>query len=258
MKGRYLLGLLAAFALSFASYNTATDKMGVFDPSVLQIDQEMYLGKKLGNYTVLTERGWKDIKTIIGNKPTILQLAYYTCDASCPILTQNLLRAVKDIDPKDFNVLILSFDRKDTIDTLKAFKKKLGNVPPNWTFGLLQEDDIKKLTKEIGFKFFYSEKDRTFVHPNVLIFLSPEGKVMRYLFGTFPQTKDVKLALLDAQKENPSVTNLLDLSLLVCYRYDPTRSRYVFDPFVIFPLAGIALFTGVLALSFFYKKPKEV
>ncbi|MGB9873559.1 MAG: SCO family protein [Hydrogenobacter sp.] len=249
---------LILFLVSLTHAYSNLPKDSYFDPEVLRIDQELYLGKKLKNYTILTDRGWTDLYSVINKKPTILQLAYYTCDASCPILTENLLKAVKDLNKEEFNVLILSFDKRDSIETLKAFKSKLGSVPDNWTFGVLQEEDIKDLTQSVGFKFFFSERDKTFVHPNTLIFLSPDGKVMRYLFGIFPRTKDISLALIDAQREKPTINNIIDLALLACYRYDPHRSRYVVDPVVIFALMGFGLIaiTGLLTLTF--KKVQEV
>jgi protein SCO1/2 len=254
MRKIFLILFLAS--LTYAYSNLPKD--AYFNPEVLEINQELYLGKKLKNYTILTDKGWTDLQSVIHKKPTILQLAYYTCDASCPILTENLLKAVKDLSQKDFNVLVLSFDRRDNIKTLEAFKTKLGNVPANWTFGILQEEDIKDLTQSVGFKFFFSERDKTFVHPNTLIFLSPDGKVMRYLFGTFPRTKDISLALIDAQRDKPTINNIVDLALLACYRYDPHRSRYVIDPLVIFAAMGFGLIgiTGLLTLTF--KKAQEV
>jgi protein SCO1/2 len=125
MRKVFLILFLAS--LTYAYSNLPKD--AYFNPEVLEINQELYLGKKLKNYTILTDKGWTDLQSVIHKKPTILQLAYYTCDASCPILTENLLKAVKDLSQKDFNVLVLSFDRRDNIKTLEAFKTKLGNVP---------------------------------------------------------------------------------------------------------------------------------
>ena len=251
-----LLFILLLVHLAYPYGNLPRD--AYFDPSVLEINQDLYLGKKLKDYTMLTDRGWTSLYKVIDNKPTILQLAYYTCDASCPILTENLLKAVKDLNGKKFNVVVLSFDKRDNIDTLKAFKKKLGNVPDNWTFGILQEEDIKDITQSVGFKFFFSERDKTFVHPNTLIFLSPDAKVMRYLFGTFPRAKDINLALIDAQREKPSINNIVDLALLACYRYDPSRSRYTIDPLVIFAMMGFGLLGITALLTLTYKKAQEV
>ena len=52
----------------------------------------------------------------------------------------------------------------------------------------------------MGFRFFYSETDQVFVHPAVLVFLSPEREVMRYLYG-LPAPGDVDLALIDGDRD---------------------------------------------------------
>ncbi len=254
-----LLSLLLPFVL--LAYNNPMDKVGTFDPSSLQINQEYYLGKKIGEYALLTESGFTNLYRVIDGKATILQFAYYTCDAACPLITENTLKSLNELKDNNYNVLVVSFDKRDNMDTLKSYKAKLeekyGNIPPNWTFALLSQEDINKLTQDVGFKFFYSEKDKTFVHTNVLIFISPSGLITRYLFGVDPNSKDIRLALANARIEKPSITTILDAALLACYRYDPVRSRYVLDPAIIFPIAGVILLitTGVLSVTF---KRKEV
>ena len=255
---KFILSLLLPLVL-FA-YNNPMDKTGIFDPSVLEINQELYLGKKVGNYTLLTEKGWTNLQDISKGKPTILQLAYYTCDSACPVITENAIKSLKELDDKGYSFLVVSFDKRDNIESLRSYKHKLeekvGRLEDNWTLALMSEEDIKKLTSELGFKFFYSEKDKTFVHPNVLVFISPNGVITRYLFGVAPRPQDIRIALANARIEKPSLTSIVDLALLACYRYDPTRSRYVFDPTVIFPLIGFALLatTGLLALKFSKKE----
>ena len=252
----FILLLLIAFG-SALSYYKPPEK-SYFDPSVLVIQQDMYLGKQLKDYTILTESGWTSLYKVMDRKPTILILAYYTCDSACPLIVQNTLKSTQGIDKGKFRVVVLSFDKRDSLDTLKAFKKKLGSITDNWVFGLLDEKSIKEITQSVGFKFFYSEQDKTFVHPNTLIFLSPDAKVMRYLFGIDYRTKDIELALVDAQREKPSINNLIDLALLACYRYDEQRSRYVLDPVVIFAGAGFTLLAITGFITILYKKPKEV
>ncbi len=249
-----LLSLL--LPLVVIAYNNPMDKVGIFDPSSLQINQEYYLGKKIKNYTLLTEKGFTNVYNIIDGKATILQLAYYTCDAACPLITENTLKSLNELKDKNYNVLVVSFDKKDNIDTLKSYKaqleEKYGSIPSNWTFALLSPEDITKFTQDVGFKFFYSEKDKTFAHTNVIIFISPSGTITRYLFGINPSSKDIRLALANARIEKPSMSTIIDAALLACYRYDPVRSRYVLDPLIIFPIAGILLLisTGFIAMSF--------
>ena len=80
---------------------------------------------------------------------------------------------------------------------------------------------------------------------------------MRYLYGPFLKEKDINLAFIDAQREKPSINNLVDLVVLACYRYDHARSRYVIDPTLIFAGLGIFGLFSTLSLAYFYSRHKK-
>lgn len=226
-----------------------------FDASILKIDESKYLGTYIPDVPFTDEYGKSHkLRGFIKGKPTALILAYYTCDSACPLVVRGALRASKGIN-RDFRVLVLSFDKYDTLDSLKAFKSKLWDVPSNWTFGIMKEEDIKRLTSSIGFRFFYSHRDRVFVHPNVVTFLSPEGEVVRYLYGISPKERDMSLAFAEANDSKVTKNSLVDLAFLACYRYDPNTGRYRTNPTVFFGLVGFGLVSLTLAYAFL--KPKK-
>ncbi|MFN3265003.1 MAG: SCO family protein, partial [Aquificaceae bacterium] len=123
--------------------------------------------------------------------------------------------------------------------------------------GLLSKEDIRKLTQSLGYKFYFIDRDRIFIHPNVTIFLSPEGRIMRYLYGAFLRDRDISLAFVDAQREKPSVNNIVDLAILACYRYDHARSRYVIDPTLIFAGLGLLGLFGTFSLAYLYSRNRK-
>ncbi len=225
-----------------------------FDPSLLKIDEKKYLGSFVANTEVVLEDGRKvKLYDLFSKKPTVLLFSYYTCEGSCPIRIDNLNKLIKEsssLRNRDFNVLVLSFDKKDSLETLKKFKRIHGPFTAHWIFGLIPEGDIEVLTKSVGFKFFYSERDRTFVHTNVYIFLAPDGRITRYLFGVNPKERDVRIALAEAEGGRISPSSVVDLALLVCYTYDPSRSTFVVNPTIIFGGVGFAALGGVLLLAF--------
>ena len=103
----------------------------------------------------------------------------------------------------------------------------------------------------MGFRFFYSERDKTFVHTNVFIFLSPDGKITRYLFGVKPSERDVRIALAEAEGGRVSLGSVVDLALLVCYTYDPSRSAFVVNPTIIFGGVGFAILGSIVLFAVF-------
>ncbi|MFN7065279.1 MAG: SCO family protein [Aquificaceae bacterium] len=261
MRFIVLLFLLSTVALARDGYEYGRYKSpyGEQDVSLVKIQEDLYIGKEVPKVEVKTLRGALSLKDFIFQKPTALLFAYYTCDTVCPITAGNLFKISKSL-PKEYRYVVLSFDERDNLNTMKDFMlRNFGTtqLPENWLVGLLSKEDIRRSTQGVGYKFYYIDRDRIFIHPTATIFLSPEGKVMRYLYGPFPRERDVSLAFIDAQGERPSINNLLDLALLACYRYDHTRSRYVIDPTLIFAGFGLFGLFGTLTLAYFYSKHKK-
>jgi protein SCO1/2 len=249
-----LLLLLPLFVMAYRLSN-----YGEQDVSVVKIQEELFLGKEIPDAKVLTLNGIKGLKEFINGKPTALIFAYYTCETACPLTVSNVQRASKS-KFADYMFVVLSFDEKDNLETLKAFigKNFGGKVPENWLVGLLSKEDIRRLTEATGYKFYYIPRDKIFIHTSAVVFISPSGKITRYLYGAFPTERDLRLAFADAQKEKPTLSNIIDLALLACYRYDHARSKYVIDPTVIFGILGVSLVMLTFALGLYYKTRKEV
>lgn len=252
MLGRpiLLLALILAGPVQ-ASYNRPAPQ-DAFDSNLMRIDEAQYLGQAVPDVRVLTESGPARLHGLIADRPTILLLAYYACHGSCPMTIQNLAGTLRALDGTEHHVLVLSFDRNDSLENLKRVKSAVGSVPAAWTYGILPPDEIERLTRSVGYTFFFSERDQTFLHPTVLIFLSPRGEVMRYLYGTAPRAQDVRLALIEARDRVSRLSELVDAAKLICYRFDPARSRYVLHPALLFGGIGLGVLgvTGLVAYSY--------
>ena len=230
---------------------------GFFDPSILQIEEEKYLGNRVADVEFVDERGnTHRLLDYIKGHPTALILGYYTCDSACPLIIKNAIEASKGIK-KDFKGVVLSFDKEDTLRDLQEFKRKLGISSDKWTFGIMKEEDIKKLSESVGYRFFYSRQDRVFVHPNVVMFLDPEGKVSRYLYGISPREIDFRIALAEAETFRITKNTIVDVAFMVCYKYDPNTGKYGLNPIVLFAIAGFGLGGFTLAYAII-KRTKEV
>lgn len=260
---RFFLVLVMILSFAFSrepyEYGRYTSYDGEQDVSVVKIQEDLFIGKQVADVKVKTLKGEVSLKEFISGKPTALLFAYYTCDTVCPISAENLYKNSKNL-PKDYRYVVLSFDERDNIETMKQFMlKNFGtlDLPENWLVGILSKDDIRRLTQSVGYKFYFIDRDKVFIHPNVTIFLSPDGRVMRYLYGAFLRDKDISLAFVDAQREKPSVNNIVDLAILACYRYDHARSRYVIDPTLIFAGLGLLGLLGTFSLAYIYNRNRK-
>jgi len=166
-----LLLLLPIFVMAYR-----LSDYGEQDVSVVKIQEELFLGKDIPDAEVLTLNGTKRLNEFMDGKPPALIFAYYTCETACPLTVSNVQRASKS-GFADYRFVVLSFDEKDNLETLKAFIDKNfgGRVPENWLVGLLSKEDIKRLREATGYKFYYVPRDKIFIHTSAIIFISPSG-----------------------------------------------------------------------------------
>jgi protein SCO1/2 len=128
-------------------------------------------------------------------------------------------------------VLAVSFDEMEQPSLAFERKKLFLNMiekpfPENaWRFLTGDRDNIHQLTDAVGFHFKREGKD--FLHPVSLIILSPNGKIIRYLYGTDILPFDLKMALLEASqgRVGPTISKVLHF----CFSYDPKGRKYVFN-----------------------------
>jgi len=242
---------LVTAAPTMANYNRPP-RQDTFDSALLRIEEGRYLGQKVPDVGVLTEAGPARLHDLIAERPTILILAYYTCYGTCLTTIQNMARTLRAVTSPEYRVVVLSFDANDTLASLSHVKSTLGHIPDSWTFGLLARENAERLTGSVGFKFFFSERDQTFVHPSVLVFLSPKSEVMRYLYGSEPRAEDIELALIESRNRVQRFNEWVDMLKLTCYWYDPAKSRYVLHPTLIFGGFGfgVLVITGLVALAY--------
>jgi len=108
---------------------------------------------------------------------------------------------------------------------------------------------IERFTASVGFRFFWSETDGVFLHPNVLVFLTPEGRVARYIYGMRMDARTVELALIDADWNRiANSTAVFDILTGACFSYNYAEGRYQLNyPLIIGAaswLLGITLMVG--------------
>ncbi|MGH2575086.1 MAG: SCO family protein, partial [Ignavibacteria bacterium] len=181
----------------------------------------------------------------------------------CPGICSPLLTGIADVVDrldmeagKDFNIITISFDPRE--DYLTASEKKknylttMKKIPDNsWQFLTGDSLNIAKLTDAVGWR--YQKQGNDFMHGSGIMVLSPDGKIVRYLFGITYLPFDMKMALTEASegRTGPTISKIVKL----CYSYDPAGRKYVFD-FTKVAGVGILLILAVLFLVLILKKKK--
>ncbi len=252
--GLPLLVLAGTLAMPALALRQPQDP-GHFDANVLRVEEGRYLGTTIADVPVTTAAGSESLLDLADGKPLILALVYYGCGHSCPVTLRHL--AGLELENRgEFKIMAASFDQADTLDSMATTRQGLSSpgvndsALENWVFGLLDENAAIRLSESVGFNYFYSEQDQVFAHPAVLVFVSPQGRITRYLYGT-PESRDINLALLESKEGLPRPGDVLDMFKLSCFQFDETRSRYVLHPTVIFGGAGFGVLglVGILAFT---------
>jgi protein SCO1/2 len=167
------------------------------------------------------------------DKPTIINLVYYRCPGLCSPLMEGLADVMDKVDlelGKDYQALTISFDPRESIDL--ALRKKnnylnlMSNPEPakeNWQFFISDSANIARLTDAVGFK--YRKAGNDFIHTASIVIVSPDGKITRYLNGTYFLPFELTLAITEASEgiSAPTVNRILQF----CFAYDPVGHKYV-------------------------------
>ncbi len=182
-----------------------------------------------------------------GKKPIILNLVYFTCPMLCGeelAGMESALRVLKFDVGKEFDVITISFDPKDTPE---AAAKKKGEIlrrykragaEQGWHFLVGQQDSIDAVTKAVGFQYEHDAKTDQFAHTTAIMVLTPQGKISQYYYGIEYPPNDLRLALVEAS--NNKIGNVVDELLLYCYHYDPEKGKYSATVMRILRLMGVA------------------
>jgi len=198
-------------------------------------------------------------------KPVILTLNYFECPMLCTYELNGLGDALNKtgfIPGKDLNLVTVSIDPKETPD-LAAQKKKtyldsyFKNVrDADWHFFTGKQDTIAQLAKSVGYQYYYDEKIQQFAHPAVVMVLTSEGVISRYLYGIKFNPKDLHLALLEAA--DGTIGTTVDRILLYCYCYDPNTNSYSLMATNVMKLGGaITVVVLVIVFGLFWTKERR-
>lgn len=216
-------------------------------PQLQGVGVDEKLGAQLPLDATFTDETGKTIKlrdALLPGKPSVLQLSYFRCPMLCDTVSQGLVKAMKDLDLKmgeDFGVINVSFDPKDRAPDAylkkKNFVQQYGRPGGQaWRFLVGEKKPIDDLCDAIGFRYKHDPPTDQFSHAAVLMVLSPDGRVMRYLYGIEYPPNTLRLSLVEASEGK--IGSTLDQVLMLCFRYSATEGRYTLFAVGLMRVAG--------------------
>ncbi|MBM3435644.1 MAG: SCO family protein [Bacteroidetes bacterium] len=227
---RFLVLVLSSFTLigflpqnSFAEEKPAGlgiyEKLNDYLPAGLQFIDE--------NYNQV------DLKAVI-DKPTVFALVYYECPGICSPLLEGVAEVITTAKLNlgtEYQVFTVSFDPDEKPKLAKDKKTNYARLVKNqdvehgWRWFTGDSANISGLLNSFGFKV--KKEGQEFIHPASLIVVSPDGKITRYLHGTYFLPFDLKMAVIEASegRSGPTINKVLKY----CFSYDPAGKKYVMN-----------------------------
>ena len=240
----------------------------VLAPAMHGIDVDEHPGLDLDRGLRFRDHTGKDVTLgdfLDGKRPVLLTMNYYRCPVLCNVQLNELTESLRQFDwtPGDehFRIVTVSIDPRETPEL--AAQKRASHLEAlgrgddvDWAFLTGDALNVRLLAAQIGMSYTYDPEQDQYAHPAVITFLSPEGKVARYVYGLSYATNDLKFGLMEASEGR--VGSTLDHIILSCFHYDASLGRY--GPFA-FGLMRIAGFLTVLligtALLLFWRRERR-
>ncbi len=219
-----------------------------------------------GDITLRDENGQPVVLSEFVDRPTIVSMVYFECPGICtPLLNEVadiLGKSNLDPDKQPFQLLSVSFEPKDTPAMARTkqenYLKLVGReLPENtWRFFTGDQENIDKMTTALGFA--YKRAGKEYTHPGGLVILSPDRKIVRYLYGLKFLPFDFQMGVYEASQGTvrPTTARLLNF----CFSYDPVGRTYVFNLARVVGtvmIMSIIFFIGFLVFTTRGKRGKE-
>jgi protein SCO1 len=193
------------------------------------------LGQKLPLDVRFTDETGRDVALgeYFGSRPVVLAFVYYQCPMLCTQVMNGISSALKVLPfapGKDFDIVLVSFDPRDTPEAANAKKRAhldhwaARGTANGWHFLTGTEASIRQATAAAGFTYQWDAQTNQFAHVSGLLVATADGTLSRYFYGVEYSPRDLRLALIESG--NGKVGSVVDELLLYCFQYDPSHGRY--------------------------------
>lgn len=234
------------------------ENIGVDDTTGKSIDLNLHFVDSEGKDIVLKDMFHK-------GKPVLLSPVYFKCPTLCNYHMNGVLDVLKKLDwdvGNQFHYIAVSINPKEgpdlALEKKLAYTKEYGREGGDQGYHLLtgKQAEITALTKELGFRYEWDEESQQYIHASATYVLTPEGKISRIFQGIVFDSRDLKLAFIEAG--DGKIGNFVDQFALFCFQFDPSKNRYTLYAYNLMRIGGgVTLFIVAAFLFAFWKKYKR-
>lgn len=172
---------------------------------------------------------------IVGDRPVILTLNYYNCPMLCSLTLNGMVDGLRDVELDlgvDYDIVTVSINPNEgpelAAQNRRGYLASFGKETPEsaWPFLTGTQENIEALAKGIGFGYRFDERSGDYAHTASITFVTPDGRISKYMNDVVFPPRDMRLAIVDASEGR--VGSLIDTLLLFnCFQWDPEAGSYV-------------------------------
>ncbi len=212
--------------------------------------------------------------------PLVIVPSYYTCTRLCSFIFQGLQKAADQAATsgmrlgRDYRIISLSINPDDNAQSAhekgKEIRSQFQNLrisAKHWQFLSDNQQNVRSLMKAIGYSYHWDQsqpsssddKQKDISHSAAIVFISPNGKIMRYLYGIQFPDRDFRLALVESA--NGRIGSTVEKILLYCFRYDSIEGKYTPAAWAFMRIGALLTIVFLLTLWFillFLKKARRI
>lgn len=240
--------LASSFAHAYEVTDNPAKTSGETPKELEDVGVTEHLGAQLDKSLVFTNDNGEQVQLgqyFTSGRPLIMAMVYYSCPNLCNYQlngTIDVLRKMRGDAGKDYDVVAVSMDHTETPEVASAKKenylKALGRVgsESGWHFLVGNEENVKKLAAQLGFRFKWNEGSKQYSHAAATYIVTPEGRISRYLYGIEFSPQTLRLALVEAS--DGKIGSVVEQLALFCFQFDPSKNKYTLYAFNIMQIGG--------------------
>ena len=195
-------------------------------------------------------------------KPVILTPVFYECPMLCTLVLNGLVDGLNDVEwsvGEEVEIVTFSFNPREKHKLAEVKRRayltqyRRDSARQSWPFLTGSEENIKALTDTLGYHYRYDQKQEVYVHSASIMFLTPDGRLSRYMNDVLYDPRDLRLALIEAS-EGTIGSPMEQILLFTCFQYDPNSNSYVLSARKIMRWGGVLTLIVIAAGVFFLSR----
>ncbi len=243
--------------------------LGAAAPDLSGLDYAQHIGRAMPMAAPLRDSGGND--TMLGQvalgRPMVVDFGYFHCPTLCSVTRDDLLGALTQSGLRagqDYVLAAISIDPAERPpDAAAALRDDLARFPQAnaakaWHFLTGPAASLTALQQAAGFHARWDAGLKQFLHPEGLLFVTPQGRISGYQFGYTDTATALRrgIGLAAAGVLAPQANPVL----LLCFHFDPLTGQYSFAIMKVLRLmAGITVLAlgALLASGIRWRKRRE-